>query len=65
MTSERCTIPETATLTDAVAQAVCNAETFRPWSSNRNEGIIWAEGLFSLARPCSGDAARFARSLGL
>jgi hypothetical protein len=63
MSTERCTIPETATLTDAVAQAACEAETFRPWSSNRNEGIIWAEGLLSQARTCSGDAARFAAKL--
>jgi hypothetical protein len=63
MTSERCTIPETATLTDAVAQAACEAETFRPWSSNRNSATIWTEQLLSQARTCSGDAARFAAKL--
>jgi hypothetical protein len=63
MSTERCTIPETATLTDAVAQAACEAETFRPWSSNRNEGIIWSERLFAQASSAAGDAARFAAKL--
>jgi hypothetical protein len=63
MNSERATCPELPSANDAVAQAACEAETFRPWSSNRNEGIIWAEGLLSQARTCSGDAARFAAKL--
>jgi hypothetical protein len=63
MSSERPTNFEAPSANDPAAQAFASAETFRPWSSNRNEGIIWSERLFAQASSAAGDAARFAAKL--
>jgi hypothetical protein len=63
MSSERPTNFEAPSANDPAAQAFASAETFRPWSSNRNNATIWTEQLLSQARTCSGDAARFAAKL--
>jgi hypothetical protein len=63
MTSERCTCPELPSANDAAAQAFATVETFRPWSSARNESTIWTERMLAQVRPCAGDVARFAAGL--
>jgi hypothetical protein len=63
VSSERPTNFEAPSANDPAAQAFASAETFRPWSSNRNEGIIWSERLFAQASSAAGDAARFAAKL--
>ena len=53
------------TPTEADALCASQGPTWPPLSSNRAEGIRWAERLFAQARCASQDTARFARAAGV
>ena len=61
--NETNTIADVATLDDAASQAACTATTWPPMSSNRFNGVLWAERLMSQARAASSDAERFMANL--
>lgn len=61
--NETKTLADVATLDDAASQAACTATTWPPMSSNRFNGVLWAERLMRQARAASSDAERFMKGL--